>query len=328
MIFQYFNEEAQLPAFKHSYYGGHSLRYGENPHQKGTYYGSLEQQFEKLNGKDLSYNNLVDIDGALSVIDEFNNEPEPTFAVIKHTNSCGVATRKTVKEAWEAALAGDPKSAFGGIFVCNDTIDLPTAQSINELFYEVLIAPDFEEEALEELTRKKKRIVLKRKATNSADSVLSQQPQFKTILQGVIAQDYDHKQEAKDDLEVVTDTTPTDSQIEDLLFANKVVKQLKSNAIALVKDKQLVGSGMGQTSRVDALEHAIKKARNFDLPLEGAVMASDAFFPFADSVEKADTAGIKAVIQPGGSIRDQDSIDYCNENDLAMVFTGTRHFKH
>lgn len=320
-IYQYFRAGSEDLAFKESVMQAGVLRYGENPHQQGVFYGDLEAIFDQLNGKDLSYNNLVDIDGAVSLMAEFADE-EPTFAVLKHTNACGVATRSTVLEAWKAALAGDPVSAFGGILISNHPIDLPTAEAIDEIFYEVLIAPDFEAEALAHLSKKKKRILLKIK-----EYYVSRRT-FKRLLNGVIEQDTDLRTERADDLKVVTKQAPTSDQTEDLIFANKCVKHLKSNAIALAKNRQLVGMGCGQTSRVDALRQAIEKAQRFELNLQGAVMASDAFFPFADSVEIAGKAGITAVIQPGGSIRDQDSIDYCDERGMAMVMTGVRHFKH
>ena len=271
--------------------------------------------------KAISYNNLVDIDAAVGLMAEFK-DGEPAFAVLKHTNSCGVAIRSTLKEAWEAALAGDNISAFGGILICNKAMDLATAQEIDKIFYEVLIAPDFEAEALELLMKKKKRILLKIK------DFYRPTKSFKSLLNGVIEQDTDLTTETADDLKVVTKVAPTDAQISDLLFAAVVCKHLKSNTIVLAKDNQLLGMGCGQTSRVDALKQAILKAGQFGFDLNGAVMASDAFFPFPDCVEIADKAGIKAVVQPGGSIKDQESIDYCDANGLAMVMTGIRHFKH
>ena len=296
-----------------------SLRYGENPHQEARFYGDLEEMFDKLHGKELSYNNLVDIDAAVNLIDEFD---EPSFAILKHTNSCGLATRDSLKEAWEGALAGDPVSAFGGIVICNRKIDKATAESINEIFIEVIIAPGYENEALEVLKSKKNRIILIRKEAATSKK------QVKTLLNGFIEQDKDLKTEVEEDFRYATDEKPEQRHIEDMIFANKAVKHLKSNGIALVKNRQLIGIGTGQTSRVDALNQAIAKAKAFNFNLEGAVMASDAFFPFADCVEIADKAGIKAIIQPGGSIRDNDSIDYCNKHKLAMVMTGVRHFKH
>lgn len=320
-IFNHFNQHEDADKFKLSFNSGSVLRYGENPHQQGIYFGDLNNVFEKLSGKDLSFNNLVDVDAAVQLMSEFKGA-DPTFAVLKHTNPCGVATRPTVLEAWKAALAGDSVSAFGGILISNSKIDLATAEEINKLFYEVLIAPDFDTDAMDLLTAKKKRVLLKLK------SYARQSKNYKSILNGVIQQDMDNKSESATDLKCKTEAQPTQSQISDLLFANKIVKHLKSNTIVLVKDNQLLGMGCGQTSRVDACQQAIKKANHFGFDLEGAVMASDAFFPFPDCVEIAHKAGIKAVIQPGGSIKDQLSIDYCNENNLPMVFTGTRHFKH
>ena len=299
-----------------------SLRYGENPHQQGDYFGDLESEFTKLNGKELSYNNLVDIDGAIDILREFKDEPGVTFAILKHTNSCGIATRNTVLEAFQAALAGDPISAFGGILITNGVVDLTTAESINELFYEVLIAPEFDAAALALLKKKKKRILLQRTNDNAPAR------KVKTCLGGIIVQDADHKAESVEDLTAVTNRKPTDAEQKELLFANKVVKHLKSNTIVLVKDQQLIGMGCGQTSRVDACKQAIDKARRMGFDVAGSAMASDAFFPFPDCVEIAYNAGVKAVIQPGGSIKDQLSIDFCNEHDIAMVMTGTRHFKH
>ncbi len=320
-IFNYFNQDSDNWTFNQSILHHQVLRYGENPHQKGVFHGQLDEQFDKLHGKALSYNNLVDIDAAVGLMREFEQD-DPTFAVLKHTNPCGVATRPTVLEAWKDALAGDPISAFGGILICNTTIDLATAQEIDKLFYEVLIAPDFQKDALEHLQRKKTRILLKIK------SFEGQKRLFRSLLNGVIEQEADLKIEAATDLKVATKKAPTAKEIEDLLFANKCVKHLKSNTIVLAKGKQLLGMGCGQTSRVDALKQAILKAEHFGMNLQGAVMASDAFFPFADSVEIADKAGITAVIQPGGSKKDQDSIDYCDQHEMAMVMTGIRHFKH
>lgn len=318
-IFNYFNQQEQITAFKQSEQNGKVLRYGENPHQKATYFGKLDELFDILNGKELSYNNLVDIDAAVNLIAEFN---EPAFVVIKHTNACGVATRPTVLEAWQAAFAADTVSAFGGILATNGTVDEATASAISEIFFEVLIAPNYTEEALKLLTAKKNRIILKQK------QVVKQGKQFKNLLNGVIEQDPDFKTETEADLKVVTTLAPTAAQIKDLLFAAKCAKHLKSNTIVLAKDGQLLSMGCGQTSRVDALQQAIDKAGRFGFDLKGAVMASDAFFPFPDCVEIADKAGIKAVIHPGGSIKDQDSIDYCNAHNMAMVLTGFRHFKH
>ena len=320
-IFNYFDEDSEELAFKQSLHQAKVLRYGENPHQKGIFYGDFDAVFEKLNGKEISYNNLVDIDAAVGLLAEFETA-DPTFAVLKHTNSCGLATRSTVLEAWKDALAGDNISAFGGILICNRSIDLATAQEIDKIFYEVLIAPEFDADALEVLKAKKKRILLKIK------DFYRPAKSFKTLLNGVIEQDTDLKTEIAADLTVVTEKAPSEVEVSDLLFAAKACKHLKSNTIVLAKDQQLIGMGCGQTSRVDALKQAILKAKQFGFDLEGAVMASDAFFPFPDCVEIADEAGIKAVIQPGGSIRDQESIDYCNANGLAMVTTGIRHFKH
>ncbi len=320
-IFNYFNEGTADLSFKYSIHRSDILRYGENPHQRGVFFGDFEQLFDKLGGKEISYNNMVDIDAAVQIMREFK-DAEPTFAILKHTNSCGVATRPTLKEAWDAALECDNVSAYGGIFVSNRPVDLPTAQSIDKLFYEVLIAPDFEAEALELLQKKKKRILLRIK------DFWVRERQFRSLLNGVVEQDTDLRQETRDDLRPVTRRTPTEAEIEDLLFANICVKHLKSNAIALVKSRQLVGMGCGQPSRVDALRQAVAKAKAFGFDLRGAVMASDAFFPFPDCVEIAHGEGIGAVIQPGGSIRDQESIDFCDAHDMAMVFTGIRHFRH
>lgn len=297
------------------------LRYGENPHQKGNFYGNFDEMFEQLHGKEISYNNLLDIDAAVSLISDFD---ETALAILKHNNACGMACRPTVKEAWDAALAADPVSAFGGIVVTNKEVDADAAKAISEIFFEVLIAPSYTQEALEVLFAKKNRIILKQLA-NVKD--LSK-TQYRSLLNGVLMQDKDTSVETAGDLKVVTKIDPTEKEIEDLLFANILVKHTKSNAIVLVKDKQLIASGTGQTSRVDALRQSIEKARSFNFDLKGAVMASDAFFPFPDSVEIAGNAGITAVIQPGGSIKDQESIDYCDNNNMSMVTTGVRHFKH
>jgi len=321
VIYQYYTQESEDANLRISVNENQSLRYGENPHQKGNYYGDFDALFDKLSGKAISYNNLVDIDAAVGLMREFQDAP-PTFAVLKHTNACGLATRPSVFEAWEAALAGDPVSAFGGIFVTNTNVDLATAESINKLFYEVLIAPTFDEDALELLMQKKKRVLLQLKAYPKPKKT------FKSLLNGVIVHDTDLNKEVETDLKVVTKTAPSSEQIDDLLFANMLAKHLKSNTIVLAKNRQLLGMGCGQTSRIDALKQAITKAKNFDFALEGAVMASDAFFPFPDCVEIADKAGIISVIQPGGSIKDQLSIDYCNEHGLSMVMTGVRHFRH
>jgi phosphoribosylaminoimidazolecarboxamide formyltransferase/IMP cyclohydrolase len=299
---------------------GNTLRYGENPHQKGIFYGNLDQIFEQIHGKEISYNNLLDIDAAVSLIDEFE---ETTFGILKHNNACGIASDSSLTDAWKKALAADPVSAFGGILIANKTIDEVTAGEINSLFFEIIIAPGYGDKALTVLKQKKNRIILIRKPVSSTHTI-----QFRSLLNGVLAQDRDLRKEVAEDLKVVTQSSPSAGEIEDLLFANKLVKHTKSNAIVLVKDKQLCASGTGQTSRVDALRQAIAKAKSFGFDLDGAAMASDAFFPFADSVEIAHQAGVKSVIQPGGSVRDQDTIDYCNLNGLSMVFTGIRHFKH
>ncbi len=318
-IFNYFNQENSLPVFKYSEQKVTALRYGENPHQQGFFYGDLDAMFEKLNGKELSYNNLVDIDAAVALIDEFQ---EPTFAILKHTNACGVASRSNIQNAWKDALACDPVSAFGGVLICNQEIDELTANDISNLFFEVLIAPSFSKAAQQILSGKKNRILLKRKA------VQLPKKQFKTLLNGVIEQDKDLVTETATDMKSVTDRTPTEQEIEDLIFANKIVKHTKSNTIVLAKNSQLIASGVGQTSRVDALQQAIHKARAFGFELSGCVMASDAFFPFPDCVEIAADAGITMVLQPGGSIKDQESIDMANSKGVGMVTTGIRHFKH
>lgn len=318
-IFSFFNTDFKEEVFKSSIQQSTVLRYGENPHQKGVFYGDMNKVFEQLHGKAISYNNLIDLDGAIALIKEFD---EPTFAILKHTNACGLASDSKLLNAWKKALAGDPISAFGGVLICNRIIDEETAQEINKLFFETILAPAFEKNALKILKTKKNRIILQAKSFDF------QTLQFKTALNGVIAQDKDLKTEDLNDWEVATEKAPSEKEAEDLVFANKLVKHTKSNAIVLAKDGQLIGSGTGQTSRIDALKHAIQKAKDFGLDLNGAVMASDAFFPFADSVEFAEKEGIKAVIQPGGSIRDKDSIAYCNKTDMVMVFTGTRHFKH
>ncbi|MCO6490285.1 MAG: bifunctional phosphoribosylaminoimidazolecarboxamide formyltransferase/IMP cyclohydrolase [Phaeodactylibacter sp.] len=320
-IFHYFNGDRAGEAFKQSILESQPLRYGENPHQEGVFYGRLEDMFEKTGGKELSYNNLMDIDAAVGLMREFK-DAAPTFAILKHTNSCGVATRPTILEAWEGALAGDNVSAFGGILISNAAIDLATAQAIDQIFYEVLIAPAFEADALEFLSKKKKRILLRIKGWHA------NRRSFRSLLNGVIGQDTDLKAETAEELKTATRRAPTPEEAEDLLFANICAKHLKSNTIVLAKGRQLIGMGCGQTSRVDALKQAILKARSFGFALEGAVMASDAFFPFPDCVEIAHEAGITAVIQPGGSIKDQESIDYCDQHGMAMALTGVRHFKH
>jgi len=318
-IFNYFNSDNRIAAFRQSFCRSTELRYGENPHQQGVFFGDLQEIFEQLHGKNISYNNLVDIEAAVNLISDFQ---ETTFAILKHTNACGVASRDKLADAWKDALAGDPVSAYGGVLIANRTIDIETAEAINAIFFEVLIAPDFEPKALEILFQKKNRIILKQKKYDFPAK------QFKSLLNGAIVQDKDLKTETNADLKVVTETAPEASAVDDLLFANKIVKHTKSNTIVLVKNRQLLGNGTGQTSRVDALRQAIGKAQEFGKDLHEAVMASDAFFPFADCVEIASQAGITAVIQPGGSVKDKDSIDYCNKHHVAMVFTGFRHFKH
>jgi phosphoribosylaminoimidazolecarboxamide formyltransferase / IMP cyclohydrolase len=320
-IFNWFNEGHTDVTFKYSIHRSDILRYGENPHQAGVFFGDFDQIFDKLNGKSISYNNLVDIDAAVQLMREFQ-VGKPCFAILKHTNACGVARRHTLLEAWQAALACDSTSAFGGIFICNTTVDLATAQEINKLFYEVLIAPDFEPAALELLAKKEQRILLKIKTFEI------KKRNFRSLLNGVVEQDADLKTETEADLKSVTKRPPTPKEVGELIFAVKCVKHLKSNAIALVKERQLIGMGCGQPSRVDALRQAIAKAKSFGFDLNGAVMASDAFFPFPDCVEIAKEAGITAVIQPGGSMKDQDSIDACDARDMAMVMTGFRHFRH
>ncbi|MDE6809075.1 MAG: bifunctional phosphoribosylaminoimidazolecarboxamide formyltransferase/IMP cyclohydrolase [Muribaculaceae bacterium] len=319
-IFNYFDSTFESPsALRIAIDGETPMRYGENPHQQGVFFGDLDRMFDKLHGKDVSYNNLLDIDAAVSLISEFD---EPTFAVLKHNNACGVATRPTILEAWRDALAGDPVSAFGGVLIANREIDKAAAEEINKIFFEVIIAPSYTPEAITILFSKKNRIVLLQKEP------LRTTRQFRSVLNGALVQDRDLKRETPEDLRQVTNQGADAAAIDDLLFANIIVKHSKSNAIVLAKNRQLLGSGVGQTSRVDALRHAIEKARSFEFDLNGAVMASDAFFPFADCVEIASQAGVTAVIQPGGSIRDNDSVEYCNAHDIAMFMTGTRHFKH
>ncbi|RPD99628.1 bifunctional phosphoribosylaminoimidazolecarboxamide formyltransferase/IMP cyclohydrolase PurH [Aureibaculum marinum] len=320
-IFNYFNANHEEPALKISETHGKVLRYGENPHQKGFFFGDFDAMFTKLHGKELSYNNLLDVDAAVNLINEFKNEA-PTFAILKHNNACGFAQRDTLAEAYKDALAGDPVSAFGGILIANTTIDKATAQQIHSLFCEVVIAPSFDDDALEILKGKKNRILLILKDVELAKTTV------RTCLNGVLVQEKDNKTDKAEELEVVTSAKPSAREIEDLIFASKICKHTKSNTIVLVKNKQLFASGTGQTSRVDALNQAIAKAEYFKFDLNEAVMASDAFFPFPDCVEIAKNAGINAVIQPGGSIKDQLSIDYCNTKNMPMVFTGTRHFKH
>lgn len=320
-IFNYFNQEEQISGLKISEQQQEILRYGENPHQKGSFFGNFDELFVKLNGKELSYNNLLDVDAAVNLISEFKNEA-PTFAILKHNNACGVATRSTLEEAYTTALACDPVSAFGGILIANKPIDQATATQINPLFCEVVIAPDFSQEALEILKSKKNRIVLQIKETKLPITSV------RSCLNGFLVQDKDVKTDALSDITFVTNEKPSENDLNDLLFASKICKHTKSNTIVLAKNKQLLAAGTGQTSRVDALKQAIEKAKEFGFSLQNAVMASDAFFPFPDCVEIADKEGITSVIQPGGSIKDELSIAYCNEHKMAMVFTGIRHFKH
>jgi len=315
-ISNYFNEAVFHPLKNKSI-----MRYGENPHQQGSFYGDLNEVFTKLNGKELSYNNLVDADGAVQLINEFANEKDAVFAIFKHSNVCGISIRKTLKAAWDAALAGDPESAFGGVIITNKNIDKETAEAINSIFFEVLIAPAFDEDALQILKTKKNRILLQIK--NQKSKIKNQ---YKSVLNGTLVQNTDEGNFTE--WEEVGGRATTEEERKELTFANLVCKHLKSNAIALIKDMQLVGKGCGQTSRVDALRHAIEKAKQFNFDLKGAVLASDAFFPFNDCVQIAHAAGISAFIQPGGSIRDKDSIQYCVENNLAMVMTKMRHFRH
>jgi phosphoribosylaminoimidazolecarboxamide formyltransferase/IMP cyclohydrolase len=307
--------------FKESILESEVLRYGENPHQNAAFYGDLSEIFEKLCGKELSYNNLVDIDAALQLMAEFKDE-EPTFAILKHTNPCGVATRKTIAEAWDAALAADPISAFGGILISNTTVDLKAATEIDKIFYEVLVATDFTDEAIDLLKAKKNRVLLKLKKYPEVSKM------YKNLLNGVIVQDADSKTETTTDFEVKTKKSPSSGEMNDLVFALKCAKHLKSNTIVFVRDNQLLGMGCGQTSRIDACRHGIEKAKQYGFDLVDAVMASDAFFPFPDCVALVKQEGINAVVQPGGSLKDQLSIDYCDENGMSMVFTGIRHFKH
>ena len=317
-IFKYFDGEKKS-ALKVSERQVKKLRYGENPHQEGLFYGNLHELFEQLHGKEISYNNLLDIDAAVGLINEFE---ETTFVIMKHNNACGLATRDRLVDAWNAALAGDPVSAFGGVLITNRTIDVKTAEEMNKIFFEVVIAPGYDEDALQVLKQKKNRIILLQREIKMSGNIM------RTLLTGVILQERDQSTESEAEMKTATSKEASPEQLADLIFANKIVKHTKSNAIVLAKDKQLVASGVGQTSRVDALKQSIEKARHFKFDLKGAVMASDAFFPFADSVEIAGKAGITAVVQPGGSVRDQESIDYCNTHGISMVFTGIRHFKH
>ena len=317
-IFNYFDKD-EKSGFRYSAVHSKPLRYGENPHQKGLFFGNFDEMFEQLHGKEISYNNLLDIDAAVNLMNDFD---DITFAVLKHNNACGLASRSTLTEAWNEALAGDPVSAYGGVLITNAIVDKQTAEEINTIFFEVIIAPDYDLDALEILTQKKNRIILVLQNNKMSGT------QFRSVLNGVLVQDRDTRVEKRDDLKTVTLRQPTETEIEDMLFANKIVKHSKSNSIVLAKGKQLIASGVGQTSRVDALKQAIEKAKSFEFDLNGAVMASDAFFPFNDCVEIAAKAGISAIIQPGGSIRDIDSIEMADKNDIAMVTTGIRHFKH
>jgi len=320
-IFNYFNKNHEIPSLKISETNGKVLRYGENPHQKGFFFGDFDNIFTKLHGKELSYNNLLDVDAAVNLMNEFKGDP-PTFAILKHNNACGLAQRDNIHQAYVDALAGDPVSAFGGILISNIEIDKATAEEIHKLFCEVVIAPSFSTEAEAVLKGKKNRILLVLKDIELPKTTV------RTCLNGALVQFRDSKTDRIEDLAYATNTKPSDNELDDLIFASKLCKHTKSNTIVIAKNKQLCASGTGQTSRVDALNQAIHKAQSFNFDLKGAVMASDAFFPFPDCVEIADNAGVSAVIQPGGSIKDQLSIDYCNDNDIAMVMTGTRHFKH
>ncbi len=320
-ISEYFNRDFNQDFIRLSVNDSQALRYGENPHQKASFFGNLDQMFDKLNGKELSYNNLLDVDAAVCLMDDFKNNA-PTFAILKHNNACGLATRPTILEAWKDALAGDPISAFGGILISNTEIDAATATEVYNLFFEVIIAPSYSLKAETILKQKKNRIILVKKEVELPNRL------YRSSLNGLLVQERDNRSENESNFESVTNEKPTLQQTDDLVFANKLVKHTKSNTIVLAKNGQLLASGTGQTSRVDALNQAINKAKAFNFDLNGAVMSSDAFFPFPDCVEIADNAGIKAVVQPGGSIKDKLSIDYCNNHNLAMVITGTRHFKH
>lgn len=319
LIYKYFSEDSVPEAFKESIEGCKTLRYGENPHQKGFFFGDFEKLFEQLHGKEISYNNLLDIDAAVRQIDEFK---EPAVAILKHNNSCGLATRDSLVQSWKDALAADPVSAFGGVIILNRTVDRETAIEMDKIFFEIVIAPGFRSDALEVLKSKKNRIILIQKS-GALQNML-----HRTVLNGVLVQEADLKTESPGEMKVVTKESPSDREFADMEFANKIVKHCKSNAIVLAKNSQLLAAGVGQTSRVDALKQAIQKAQSFGFDLNGAVLASDAFFPFADSVGIAHEAGITAVIQPGGSVRDQESIDFCDIKKMKMVFTNIRHFKH
>jgi len=319
LIFNEFNKHEGLPHLRISQNQQYPLRYGENPHQEGSFWGDFDEMFEKLNGKHLSYNNLLDVDAALNMIADFD---DCTFIIIKHNNACGIASRETILESWNSALACDPVSAFGGVLICNRTIDEDTATEINKLFFEVLIAPDYTVEAIQIITQKANRIILKQKKNIDTKNV------YRSVLNGLLEENRDVQTETIADMKAATDKQANLDQLQDLIFAAKVAKHTKSNTIVLARNKQLLASGVGQTSRVDALKQAIEKAKHFGFDLVGAVMASDAFFPFPDCVEIAHKAGIEAVVQPGGSIKDKESIDYCNVNNILMVMTGYRHFKH
>jgi phosphoribosylaminoimidazolecarboxamide formyltransferase / IMP cyclohydrolase len=318
-IFRFFNREASIPAFRESIDRSYPLRYGENPHQKGVFYGDIDLVFTKLHGKEISYNNLLDLDAALNLIDEFRMS---TYVIIKHNNACGVASREDSLIAWKDALACDPVSAYGGVIVTNTPVDEVAAVEIDKIFFEIIVAPEFTDAALVILKHKKNRIILLRKATERNNH------SYRSLLNGVLWQQIDNSTESTEQMKPVTSRTPDPAEMKDLVFANIIVKHSKSNAIVIAKNNQLCASGIGQTSRVDALKQAIEKARTFGFDLNGSVMASDAYFPFADSVEIAHKAGITAIVQPGGSVRDQESIDYCSLNGMSMVFTGIRHFKH
>ena len=321
-IYKWFNNEKDSLSenMNLTFPNSQTLRYGENPHQKGKFYGELQSIFTQIHGKEISYNNLLDIDSAINLISDFN---ETTFCVLKHNNPCGVASKSSILNSWNKALEGDPISAFGGVLITNHEVNIETAKKINELFFEIIIAPNYSTESLEILQSKKNRIILKLKKNTIVPNII-----YKSVLNGILAQEKDVLIDCEEILEKITKLKPTKNQLEDLLFASKVCKHTKSNAIVLVKDKQLIGIGCGQTSRIDALKQAIKKAENFGFNLNGAVMASDAFFPFPDCVEIAYQNGVKAIIQPGGSINDKLSIDFCNQNNISMVLTKTRHFKH
>jgi len=318
-IFNYFNREEKIPAFRESINSHYELRYGENPHQKGIFFGNTGLIFNKLHGKEISFNNLLDVEAAINLIDEFS---EPTYAIIKHNNACGVASRVNPLDAWKDALACDPVSAYGGIIITNTPVDETIAPEIDKIFFELIIAPGYSEAALPVLQQKKNRIILIRKQKVKTNA------NFRSLLNGVLWQERDNSTESVSDMKPVTSRIPDSREYDDLVFANIIVKHSKSNAIVLAKNKQLYASGIGQTSRVDALKQAIEKAHSFGFDLSGSVLASDAFFPFADCVEIAHKEGITAIVQPGGSVRDQDSVDYCNRNEIVMVFTGIRHFKH